>query len=117
MKSGFTLVEVLIGTAIFLVVVAGVFGAYRALFGSVSASRERLAAADLISEKFEHLRSLPYSEVVGGSELAERAERSFELTVSVEEGVEKLVEVALACELCRNFEGIRVVGIFVPQDE
>lgn len=67
-KKGFTLVELIVGVAVFTVLVVSVYGAYQSIFKVVSASRSKIAAIDLINEQLEIIRNMPYADVgIAGS--------------------------------------------------
>jgi prepilin-type N-terminal cleavage/methylation domain-containing protein len=65
---GFTLVEVLVGAAVFLLVSLAAYEAYTGLFKIIELGQVRLLAVSLANEQFEIARNLPYSNVgvVGG---------------------------------------------------
>ncbi|MCE9643780.1 prepilin-type N-terminal cleavage/methylation domain-containing protein [Candidatus Parcubacteria bacterium] len=67
-NRGFTLVESVVGVAVFMMVVAALYQSYLGLLSLVSLSRYRIAAADLATEQFEIARNLPYEDVgiIGG---------------------------------------------------
>ncbi len=62
-KKGFSLVELVIGTAVFLVIVVAVYNSYVGVFSVVHASRAKIEAISLINERLEIVRNLPYSSV------------------------------------------------------
>lgn len=62
-KKGFTLIETLVGSAIFLVVALSAYKAFGILMDAVSISQAKLAATTLANEKFEIIRNLPYTDV------------------------------------------------------
>lgn len=116
-KKGFTLVEVVVGVSILLLIVSAAFAAYRVLHVSINASKVKLVATNLVSQRFELLRSLPYESVLEGSELITINNLEFEVTTEILETDHKLVEVEVACALCRNFEPIKVVSLFFQHNE
>lgn len=61
--SGFSLVELVIGIAVFLVIIVAVYNSYMSVFGVVQASRAKIEAVSLINERLEIVRNLPYSSV------------------------------------------------------
>lgn len=67
-QKGFTLIESLVGSAVFLLVALSAYGAFGVLMDAVSASRAKIAATTLANEKFEIIRNLPYTDVgiIGG---------------------------------------------------
>ncbi|MDZ4241110.1 MAG: hypothetical protein U1D31_03265 [Patescibacteria group bacterium] len=67
-KTGFTLVETLIGAALFLVIAVSVYQGYLSVLQAVRLSTSKIVAANLANEQFEIIRNLPYSDVgiIGG---------------------------------------------------
>jgi prepilin-type N-terminal cleavage/methylation domain-containing protein len=67
-NKGFTLIEVLVGTVIFVLVALSAYKAFGVLMDGVSVARAKVAATSIANEKFEIIRNLPYSDVgiVGG---------------------------------------------------
>lgn len=65
---GFTLVETLVGVALFVVVGVSAYQAYTLVAQSVIDSRLQMIAASLANEQFEIIRNMPYADVgiVGG---------------------------------------------------
>lgn len=65
---GFTLVEVIVGTAIFLLFSIGVYSALSLTFKTVYQSKMRLLETSLAVEELERIRNLPFSSVgtIGG---------------------------------------------------
>lgn len=62
-RRGFTLIEVLVGTFLFLIVSVGIFQGYIKVFDLVRASRWKGTAVLLANEQFEIMRNLPYRDV------------------------------------------------------
>ena len=62
-RRGFTLVESVVGVAVFLMVATALYQSYLGLLSLVSLSRYRIAAADLATEQFEIARNLPFKDV------------------------------------------------------
>jgi hypothetical protein len=67
-NKGFTFVEVLVGTAILLVVFIGLYGAFQLGLKVVGQSRARVTATALANQKIEIAKNLPYNQVgtIGG---------------------------------------------------
>ncbi|MFA5095582.1 MAG: prepilin-type N-terminal cleavage/methylation domain-containing protein [Candidatus Paceibacterota bacterium] len=65
---GFTLIEILVGTAVFILVALAAYQSFGVLMNSVSVSRAKIAATAIANEKFEIIRNLPYQDVgiIGG---------------------------------------------------
>lgn len=62
-SRGLTLVETLVGTAIFLIVVVGIYAAYSNIFKLVAYARVRTLAMVVANEQIEIARTLPYDQV------------------------------------------------------
>jgi len=62
-NKGFTLVETLVGVAVFVVISTAAFQAYISLFNLINTSQSRVVALNLANEQFEIIRNLPYSSV------------------------------------------------------
>lgn len=63
LQSGFTLIEVLIAVAIFLMISVGIYDGYTAVTKVVSAARVKTNAMLLSNEQIEIVRNMPYSDV------------------------------------------------------
>ncbi len=59
-KKGFTLLEVLIATAIFLIFALGIYAGISLIFKIVYQSRTRILETALLAERLEIVRNLPY---------------------------------------------------------
>ncbi len=142
-KRGFTLVEVLVGTAVFLVVSLAAYNAYIALFKIIDLGQYRLLAVNLANEQFEIARNVPYSSVgiVGGApsgiiphvQTLVRGNVMFTVTSTVRnidldyDGIlggspndtspadNKLLEVTISCDDCRNLPPITMTGQIAPK--
>lgn len=66
--NGFTLIETLVGSAVFLLVALSAYKAFGVLMDAVSASQAKIAATSVTNERFEVIRNLPYADVgiIGG---------------------------------------------------
>lgn len=62
-KSGFSLVEVIVATAVFAVVAMSVYQGFISITSLVSASRDKVVAIDLINSEFELIRNLSFADV------------------------------------------------------
>src|SRR5262245_43765826 len=60
---GFTLVEILVAAAVFLVISLSAYNAYISLFKLVDLSQYRVLATALANEQFEIARNMPYADV------------------------------------------------------
>src|SRR3989344_2158555 len=66
--AGFTLVETVVGLAVFVIIALGITQGFLAVTTLVKASRARTAATLLANEQIELIRNMPYAQVgeVGG---------------------------------------------------
>ncbi|MFZ3011660.1 MAG: carboxypeptidase regulatory-like domain-containing protein [Minisyncoccia bacterium] len=62
-KKGFTLIETLVGSAVFVILALSAYRAFGVLMDAVSISQAKLAATTLANEKFEIIRNLPYDDI------------------------------------------------------
>lgn len=62
-NRGFSLVEVIVATAVFSIVVMAIFQGIFSINALVSASRDKVAAIDLINGEFELIRNLSFTNV------------------------------------------------------
>jgi hypothetical protein len=62
-SKGFTLIEVLVGSALCLVVFLGIFGCYQLGLKVLGQSKARIIASAIATEQIEKMRSLPYYQV------------------------------------------------------
>ena len=62
-QSGFTLIEMVIGTAILAILLLGIINTYQVLATSVKAFREKTSISSLADYYMEIARNLPYSQV------------------------------------------------------
>src|ERR1035437_3251440 len=62
-NNGFSLIEVLIGTAIFLIVATAAYGLFVNIFRLATASQANILAVELADEQFEIIRNMPYASV------------------------------------------------------
>lgn len=140
MKKGFTLIEVIIATAVFALFSIGVYQGYFAVYAAIVSAREKAMAADIANAHFEIIKNLPYSSVgtVGGnpsgvvtaSQNIVRDSISFAVTTTIlnvddpfdglSGGADpipadyKLVEVRVACASCKNFSTMIITGRVAP---
>jgi type II secretory pathway pseudopilin PulG len=62
-QQGFTIVETVVGIAIFVILALGVLGCYTALSRSVRAARQKVVLSTLAAERLEIVRNIPYAQV------------------------------------------------------
>ncbi|MDR3558424.1 MAG: prepilin-type N-terminal cleavage/methylation domain-containing protein, partial [Candidatus Pacebacteria bacterium] len=119
--SGFTLVEVLVGIAIFVIVMGAAFGAFVALIKLANASQANILAVELADEQFEIIRNMPYLSVgltdgipqgvLPQTQTLTRGGFTFTVTLIVRnenlststvQASSKLIEVDVACPSCKS---------------
>ncbi|MEK7646183.1 MAG: carboxypeptidase-like regulatory domain-containing protein [Patescibacteria group bacterium] len=141
---GFTLVEAIVGTAVFLTIALASYNAYVSLFKLVDLSQYRVLATALANEQFEIARNLPYSDVgVQGSippgkiphiQTLTRGGTPFTVTATVRnvdllfDGTiggtpndlspadNKKVQITVSCDGCRGMQPITLVGQVAPKN-
>ena len=62
-QRGFTLIETLIGSIVFVLVALSSYKAFGVLMDAVSSSQAKIAATSLANESLEIVRNLPYDDV------------------------------------------------------
>jgi prepilin-type N-terminal cleavage/methylation domain-containing protein len=130
-QKGFTLTELLVGVAVSIVIIVGVYNAYVSVYHVIQKSRIKISATDLANEQMEIIRNLPYSLVgtVGGVpngvinhiQTLTRDNTIFTVTTTVRNYDDpfdgtiggtpndlspadaKVVEVEITCDTCTNF--------------
>jgi len=61
--KGFTLIEVLVGSALMLIIFIGIFGAFRLGMKMIGLSKNKTTATAIANQKLELIRNLPYDSV------------------------------------------------------
>jgi prepilin-type N-terminal cleavage/methylation domain-containing protein len=139
---GFTLIEIIVATAVFLVFAMGAYQGFTAIYLAITSTRQKALAADLANAQFEIIRNMPYKQVgtVGGNpsgilpavQTVARDRISFTITTTVLnrddpfDGVAgsgdafpadyKLVEINIACLTCKNFIPVVITGRVAPKN-
>ena len=130
---GFTLIEVLVGTAVFLVVASAAYGAFVSLIKIANVSQSRILAVELADEQFEIIRNMPYVNVGltngipqgvlpqtqtlmrgGFTFTVTLAVRNQNLSTSTVQASSKLVEVDVNCPSCQSFSPLALTGQVSP---
>lgn len=62
-SDGFTLTEVLVGAAVFVIIAIGVYQSYLRLSNAVRVSRAKVVANSILNDEVELIRNLPYQDV------------------------------------------------------
>lgn len=83
---GFSLMETVVGIAIFAILISGLLGAYSALSKSVKVAREKIVLSSLAANYLELIRNLPYSDVgtVNGNPAGTLADASNPISNTIE---------------------------------
>lgn len=143
-SGGFTLVEVLVGAAVFLIVSLAAYNAYIGLFRLIDLSQYKILAINLANEQFEIARNMPYEEVgiVGGipsgqlvqNQTLVRGGVTFAVKTTVRnldlpfDGLiggapndlspadNKLVDITVTCNGCRNMLPVSLTGQIAPKN-
>jgi prepilin-type N-terminal cleavage/methylation domain-containing protein len=143
-KTGFTLVETIVGIAVFLIIATASYQAYISLFNLINLNQYKIAALNLANEQFEIIRNLPYADVgiSGGipngklshTQNLTRNSINFLVTLTVRnidlpfDGTiggspndlspadNKTVEVQIDCSACKNFTPITLTTTIAPKN-
>ena len=141
---GFTLVESLVGAAVFMIIAVSVYQAYAAAMDAVRVSRLKITATALANEQFEIIRNLPYTDVgvVSGipsgkiphiqNLVRDNTEFVVEATIrSIDDPFDgsigglpndlspadyKLAELEISCSSCMNFTTLNFTTQVGPRD-
>ena len=114
-NRAFTLIETLVGVAVFLIISTAAYQAYASLFTLISLNQYKIIALNLANEKFELARGLPYEDIeeTAGVEEIVRSGISFNATTTVAVGDEdKLMEIEIACPSCKCFTPLKLTTQF-----
>jgi len=143
-QSGISLVEALVGTAIFVLLVLSVYQAYLMTMNVVRASRIKIIATALANEQFEIMRNLPYADVgiLGGLPVGKipysqnliRGDKEFNVKTtirSIDDPFDgtiggtpndsapadyKLAELEINCATCQNFPTLKLTTYIAPKN-
>lgn len=142
-SGGFSLIESLVGVAVFVIIALSLYQAYAMTINVVHASRLKVIATALAGEQFEILRNLPYDDVgVAGSIpngkvpniqnlVRDGAEFVVETTIrNIDDPLDgtiggspndlspadyRLAELNISCPSCRNFTPLRLTTNISPR--
>ncbi len=142
--TGFTLIESLVGVAVFMIIAISVYQAYGAAMNAVRVSRLKVAATALANEQFEIIRNLSYDDVgvAGGvpngkvshiqNLVRDGTEFMVETTIrNIDDPFDgtiggspndlspadyKLAELEISCPACRNFQPLSFTTYVGPRD-
>jgi type II secretory pathway pseudopilin PulG len=143
-RLGFTLVEGLVGAAVFVILALSVYRAYTSTMDVVRLSRVKIAATALGNEQFEIIRNLAYSDVgiVGGlprgkipaTQTLNRDGKDFTVITTIRniddpfdgtiDGTPKdtspadykLAEIQITCSACKNFPPLSLTTHIAPKN-
>ena len=132
-QNGFSLIEVVVGSALFLVIALAAYGAYTSLFQVVQLNQTKFLAIALADEQFEIIRNMPYSNVglttgipqgtLPQTQTITRGSIPFTVTLTIRnvdlasstyQASSKLVVVDIACSTCKNFTPVDLTGQVAP---
>ncbi len=142
--NAFTLIEVLVGVAVFLIVGLAAYNGYAGLFRLINASQTKITALNLANEQFEIARNMPYTDVgiIGGipkgklahTQVLNRGGINFTVTTTVRnldlpfDGTiggspndlspadNKLVDITVSCDTCINYKPVSLTGQVAPKN-
>ena len=141
-QKGFSLAEVIVGSAVFAIVSIAVYGAYGGLFRIAHVDQARMVATQLANEQFEIIRNMPYANIgtIGGvpsgtlyaTTSATRSGITFEVDTLVRNvdlpfdgtallGTDtnpvdnKLVQLTISCATCQSFAPVVITGQIAPK--
>ena len=66
-RAGFTIIELLVSIVLLLLIAVSLVGSNRVAAASVRQASLELKAAQLISEEYERLKTMPYSDLADGT--------------------------------------------------
>ena len=132
-QNGFSLIEVVVGSALFLVIALAAYGAFTSLFQVVQLNQTKFLAIALADEQFEIIRNMPYSNVglttgipqgtLPQTQTITRGSIPFTVTLTIRnvdlasstyQASSKLVVVDIACSTCKNFTPVDLTGQVAP---
>lgn len=144
-NKGFTLMEAVVGTALFVVIALAAYQAYFSLFTLAAVNQYKIIALQLADEQFEIVRNLPYNNigVVNGipagvipqiqsltrggivftvNTIIRNVDLPFDGTVGsstkndLSPADNKLVALTIACASCKNFTPLTVTTYIAPKN-
>ena len=142
-KKGFTLIETLVGSAVFILIALSAYKAFGVLMDAAIESQAKLAATEVANERFEIIRNLPYTDVgiLGGlpvgkltrTQTVTRDNFSFNVTTtirSVDDPFDgtiggnpsdtspadyKLADLDISCSNCKVFNPLKFTTLLAPR--
>ena len=132
-KRGFTLIETLVGSAIFLIVSIAVYNSFTSLMILANNNQARNIAVQLAAEQLEIIRNISYTNVgltngiplgvLPQAQVLNRGGITFNVLLTVRnvnfssstiQASSKIVEVEVDCPSCKNFETVTLTGQVSP---
>jgi prepilin-type N-terminal cleavage/methylation domain-containing protein len=141
-KNGFTLIETLVGSAVFVMLALSGYKAFGVLMDAVAISQAKITATTLANEKFEIIRNLPYIDVgivaglpvgkIGRNETTTRDNYSFNILTSIRNVDDsfdgtiggspndtspadyKLVDLDITCSNCKTLAPLSFTTLVAP---
>jgi hypothetical protein len=141
--AGFTLVEAVVGSAVFLIIAITAYQAYASIFKLAELDQDKVLALELANEQFEIVRNLPYANigvpdgiptgVIPENQTLVRGGvtfnvstiiRNITISLGAEEAsstastspAEKLVAVTISCPTCSNFSPLTLTSDVAPKN-
>ncbi len=127
------MIEVLVGSAVFLAVALAAYGSIVSLFKLANASQANILAVQLADEQFEIIRNMPYTSVGLTNGIPEgilpqtqtlvrggftftvgMTIRAVNLSTSTVQASDKIVEINVVCSTCQNFHPVVLTGQVSP---
>lgn len=140
--GGFTLLETLVGTFIFVAIALSAYRAFGTLMDAVAVSRAKIAATSLANEQFEIIRNLPYTDVgivngipsgkIAHNQTITRDNYTFTIVTtirSIDDPFDgtiggspsdnspadyKMADLDISCTNCRNFSTLNFTTLVAP---
>lgn len=142
--AGFTLAEMVVGSAVFAIIAVTVFQTYSTFINLVALGKYKILATDIVNEQFELVRNLKYADVgiIGSipsgvlSTTTNVVKNGFTFTISrtirnIDDPFDgqigsttndlspsdyKMVQIDVECSACKNFQPISVTGRVAPKN-
>ncbi len=144
LDKGFSILETLVGVAVFILISVSIYQVYMKVLETVSVARAKIVATALANEQFEIIRNLPYADVgieggipngkIKASQVIVRNNISFIINSTVRNIDDpfdgtlagspndlspadyKFIEVEINCPLCKNFQPLTISGRVAPKN-
>lgn len=144
LTRGLSLVETVVGVALFLLVGVAIFTTYQRVFITAKAAQMRIVAGALATEQFEIIRNIPFAQVgtqtgipygvIPAVQTLTRSGMTFIATTTIRnidqpfDGTaggtpndlspadNKSIEIEISCISCQNFRPYRLFSFVAPKD-